>query len=415
MATKKERARRRSKTGPTPSKARPKVHASVVAANMDLTAANRLVRPALLYADSVTVYSPAASLITSVSTLAAITSPADRLSIIFELAKTVPGLGAQINATPEQLEGVLAIAAMSESQLRQVGQPAGSSTEISGIKSFLQGFDEMWDGDVQQAVSDAVATTGGSELLAAVESGLVNVAPLGSSTDTETIAETLRLASGDRTTHGTDGMLEDFVERLGMVLQDDRSFALLDADSVGLAPTLRQGSSNHSGHRLSEIGSAAAFMGYLPDFDDMRLDEAADLRSSLETPLVRFRGAVSRLSHEFESTPLDAAFDREVEDAWRATVEPALAEIREGLAEHGLLRSARSVALGDPRRLMAEAGGVLALTMGSVMSLSSAASVAAAAAVPALDLAGRSVAKRSDARLAARTNAFYFLHALSDR
>lgn len=179
VATKKQRERRRRKSGPPTGKAAPKVRASVVAADMDLKAANRLVRPALLYADSVTLYSPAASLITSVSTLGSVTSSTDRLAIIFELAKSVPMLGERLNATPEQMEGVLALAGMSRSQLRQLSQRAGGSVDLSEMQSLLRGFDEMWNNDVREAVNDAIATAGGEELLAASEAKLVTVAPLG--------------------------------------------------------------------------------------------------------------------------------------------------------------------------------------------------------------------------------------------
>jgi hypothetical protein len=68
----------------------------------------------------------------------------------------------------------------------------------------------------------------------------------------------------------------------------------------------------------------------------MPMDDALDLRGSLSRPLKRFRAAMARLSREFESRPIDDAF--ELEDAWRRDVDPALQEIREALAERGLLK-----------------------------------------------------------------------------
>lgn len=58
--------------------------------------------------------------------------------------------------------------------------------------------------------------------------------------------------------------------------------------------------------------------------------------------------------------PIAQTFEVEVKDAWRRNVAPALADIREALAEHRLLSETASIAFGNPRRLMAEAGGVLA-------------------------------------------------------
>jgi hypothetical protein len=77
-----------------------------------------------------------------------------------------------------------------------------------------------------------------------------------------------------------------------------------------------------------------------------------------------------------------------VEDAWRTQVAPALADIREALAEHGLLSEAASIALGDPRRLLVEAGGVLAVAHGEVLSLSALLTTGLAAGLPLTDIAG---------------------------
>lgn len=83
------------------------------------------------------------------------------------------------------------------------------------------------------------------------------------------------------------------------------------------------------------------------------------------------------LSAEFSRRPIDDDFVVEVEDAWRSRVEPALIDIREALAEQGFLRQAASIALGDPRRMLAEAGGVLAAAQGDLISLSKFATIGA--------------------------------------
>lgn len=166
--------------------------------------------------------------------------------------------------------------------------------------------------------------------------------------------------------------------------------------------------------RGAEISSAASFMGYLPYFPDLPMDEVLDLRKSLATPLVRFRGALARLSRDFESRAIDEEFEVEVEEAWRTQVAPALADVREALAEHGLLSEAASIALGDPRRLLAEAGGVLAAAHGDVVSLSGLVTAGIAAGVPLADVAGRALRQSRVGRRDARRSAFYFLHQLGD-
>ncbi len=154
-------------------------------------------------------------------------------------------------------------------------------------------------------------------------------------------------------------------------------------------------------------------MGYLPYFPDLPMDEVLDLRRSLSKPLIRFRGALARLSRDFESRPIDEEFEVEVEDAWRLQVAPALADIREALAEHGLLREAASIALGDPRRLFTEAGGVLAAAHGELLSLSGILTAGLAAGLPLADVAGRALQQNRAGKRKARNSAFYFLHRLA--
>ena len=148
---------------------------------------------------------------------------------------------------------------------------------------------------------------------------------------------------------------------------------MLDAASSGLVRALeREMSLIHSDHAVrhgTEVSSAAAFMGYLPYFPHLPMDEVLDLRRRLSEPLRSFRGALAKLSRDFEARSFDEAFEVEVQDAWRLQVAPALEEIRETLAEHGFLSEVASVALGDPRRLLAEAGGVIAAAHGDVISL----------------------------------------------
>jgi hypothetical protein len=155
-------------------------------------------------------------------------------------------------------------------------------------------------------------------------------------------------------------------------------------------------------------------MGYLPYFPDLSMDEVLDLRKALAKPLVRFRGALARMSRDFESRPIDEEFEAEVGDAWRTQVAPALADIREALSEHGLLSEAASIALGDPRRLLVEAGGVLAAAHGDVVSLSGLITAGVAAGLPLADVAGRALLQSREAKRNARKNAFYFLHRLAD-
>jgi transposase InsO family protein len=99
------------------------------------------------------------------------------------------------------------------------------------------------------------------------------------------------------------------------------AFPLLDETTTVLFQALeREGRtwetfSDHAMRHGSEVRAAARFMGYLPYFADLPVDELLDLRGRLHNPLVRFRGATTGISRDFESRPIDDTFETEVSDA----------------------------------------------------------------------------------------------------
>lgn len=398
--------------------AAPKVHVKVAVAETDLRTAANLVKPALLYADYVTIYSPAASMMDSISRFGHLTDPRQRLAAALNLVEDVPQFAAELNAPPETLEQLKALLAMDPSLVRGIGDAFGAGEQVDELYDHLDEFESVWQEGVPHAIEEVIATMGAKELLVAVDAGAVKVAELGASSSSELLLDALRAATGAETRGTADDLVISFVARIIEMLTEHRSFPLLDAQSSGLVRAIeREGDltlSSESLHKGAEISSAASLMGFLPYFPLLPMDEVLDLRRSLGKPLKRFRGALARLSRDFEARPIDATFQGEVENAWRTLIEPALADIREALAESGLLSEVASIALGDPRRLIAEAGGVLAAAHGEVLSLSGLVTASLAAGIPMTDVAGRAALEMIQARREVRKNAFYFLHRLGE-
>lgn len=91
---------------------RPLVHAKVAYVERDLAGASALVKPAVLYADHVTIYSPVASLVRSVYELRSIKKDHRRALVALDLIRSVPSLAGQLDAdaaTLEQLRSVLSV------------------------------------------------------------------------------------------------------------------------------------------------------------------------------------------------------------------------------------------------------------------------------------------------------------------
>ncbi len=410
--------KRRGGAGPPPNAAAPKVHVQVALAEADLRVAGRLVKPALLYADRVTIYSPAASMMSAFADLASITDPRQQFLVTLEIVKEVPQLASQLNVPSETLEQLKGFLAIDPRLIRRIGTLHGAQGQIDELYEQLDGLDSIWRDKMPEAIAKAKENLGADELLAAVQAGAIRVANLGESPTSDMIADALRRATGTSPGTAVDDMILGFTARIVEILTEHRSFPLFDAQSSGLVRALEREAgvvpSSHTMRRGAEVSSAASFMGYLPYFPDLPMDEVLDLRRSLSKPLVRFRGALARMGREFQSRPIDEDFEAEVEDAWRTQVAPALADIREGLSEHGLLSEAASIALGDPRRLLVEAGGVLAAAHGDVVSLSGLVTAGVAAGLPLADIAGRALQQSRAAKRDARKSAFYFLHRLAE-
>lgn len=412
--SRKKRKNRRSRT--KAQRNYPRVHVKVAVAESDFRAATRLIKPAVLYADQVTIHSPAASLLNAAMSLGTITDRRQQLDAILEIIGKVPSLAGELQVSPQILEQIKIFLSVDPRIVRRAGRLFGADKDIEAFYEKLGEFDAIWEKEIPRVLSDLKSKVGANELLDALANGCVAVADLGPTSNTDYVAVALRAYTGDSDDDDLDRVLASFVARLVEILTEHRSFPLLDAASADLARSLEQGGkveiSTHSMRRGAEVSSAVSFMGFLPSFEYLAMDEILDLRKELQGPLVRFRAALATVSREFEMRPIDKSFHAELEEAWRQRVLPALTEIRETLAEHGLLKEIASIALGDPRRLMIEAGGVIATGHADVVSLPGLITAGLAAALPIADTVGRALVKTLETRRDARKNAFFFLHQL---
>jgi hypothetical protein len=127
------------------------------------------------------------------------------------------------------------------------------------------------------------------------------------------------------------------------------------------------------GITLKRAGDAALHGGLvarLPAFPQAPVDELLDLREDLRGPLDRYRAHVSRLACQLALPSVHPASAGEIEDLWLHTVAPALSELREGFAEHGLVREiARTIGADLKTVLSAGAGAAIFLGMDRLASV----------------------------------------------
>jgi hypothetical protein len=236
-----------------------------------------------------------------------------------------------------------------------------------------------------------MATEAGlGELLPAIEEGVLDLDPLGvGEGDTDVMVK--------RMSH----LIADIVAPTSTTLPmfDDGSGGLLRAMlKEGVIPDARL-------TPATQVEVAAKFIAWVPAFPDADLDAILNARSSLRTPLVRYRSAVIGITRDLEATPIDDEFENVVLDLHRQHVEPALLEIEELAQELGLRASIASAARAGAGRRVAEAAVTFAAAdiAGMPPVLLSALGVSA-------DIAAQVFRERHDVKRGQRENQFYFLY-----
>lgn len=157
--------------------------------------------------------------------------------------------------------------------------------------------------------------------------------------------------------------------------------------------------------RAAHASLAVGQIRRLPRIEALDWSTVADVRRTLQRPLVRFRAAMEDMAKSATVHPLDPDFDGYVEAIWTGSVAPALAELDE-LSRQATLREVLSNdVLGDVKTY---GSPLFALAAGHIAELDSLAKAVAGLAPP---LAKVWTSRRQRRReLAAKD--FYFLHAV---
>lgn len=238
-------------------------------------------------------------------------------------------------------------------------------------------------------------------MAAAVEAGILEVHPLGLDEEVD-----------------TSDMMESWLDQMTSLITTSDSFPLLDPAATNLVRAMvREGHISPSAlsiQRGTEAATATSLFGYVPAFPDLPVDELLALRASMRVPMVRFRTAVAELAGKFSADQLDEHLQQEIAHEWLVTVEPTLEDVREALAEAGLLRTAASVAGRDVRSLVLEAGGALAVGFADWTDLSAWIAAAGALALPTAHVGGAALLESANRRKKAIKSKFYLLHAVHE-
>lgn len=376
--------------------------------SLSLHAEIQTLRAAVLYADEIDVVSPAAEMLSAVKafTEASETPALDVLSALDP--KTMERLGARDG---EEMRQVLPLLPLLQNEglaefLELSGQEAVEEyRRISAVfKAAMATSSEQMRATANQMFQNA----GGPELTAAVKTGIVRLCPL--------------LRPGDE--WDTDVLVERYVEEITALLEDGRRHMLLDQGTAKMARALiREEQVRLSPLALPNAQESLVGTGViarLPTFGETPIDELLDLRRDLIAPLSRYRRAVATLGDKMRVSPIEADATVEVDHIYLHEVIPALEEMREHLAEHGLVREFARAVGADLKAFIAGGIATPGLIVGA-QAVTDLAAVATAglAAMPGIMGTGSVVFKAVEARRQALTEAagreLYYLYELDRR
>lgn len=358
-----------------------------------------LVKASLLYADTIEVLSLGNQIVREVNKFAA-----GDANNMWELLgalddETLRHLGPNLDV--DTFRQVLPLLAADPAALRAFASLDPEMAQLSELADMLDQSKEMANSsmvEMRQVTEQMRVDSGVAELETVLDQKLVRF------NENVTIGE------------DTDAVIASFIDELKRYLQDPTKFVLLDATMASLARSLID-----EGHvrlperavsNASEAVLGTGILARLPAFTTAPLDEVVDLRRDLDEPLGRYRRKVSRLRSELRTGPFDQHIEAEVDALWRNEVDPAIVEIRQAMADHGLVREILRSLSGNISDFVKGVGLPAGVTVFSanMLDLSTAVTASLAGTAAAAPTVAEAVRNRQEGRAAARANDLYYLY-----
>jgi hypothetical protein len=352
----------------------------------------RLVKPALLYADRVTLLSPVATLLQATADVGA--SENLTMTLLREVGPKLDPYSSEAFAVYDELR----------SKRRPTQQ------EIRAMYEFRQML-SAGSSEILAKAREMLTDAGADELVPAIEAGLVTIDPVMQEGDAAAmLVPGIEAAAGLERTMDS-ALANSFFERLRELLDDPSAYPLFD-EQVGdlVRAQVSEGLFEVgavSRRRGKQASAAAQLIEKLPSFPSASVSEVLDIREELREPLTRFRAAVSEMERLIQSAAHEPDFAAEVEDLYIEKVAPALLEIAELARNNSYLRQLMRAAVGDAKPILTSVLTMGVLALGGLPGLVAA---ALGAGVPAAAAAVRAAWASGEGQSALETHHLFFLY-----
>ncbi|MBK8901585.1 MAG: hypothetical protein IPM53_10415 [Anaerolineaceae bacterium] len=295
-----------------------------------------LVKVAILYADSVKLYSPTYSMLHMMSQMNDL-PPQLKVRL---LRRTIPYI--ENNSDDGQLKYFL------KGYERRIRENKRKEIDLA----FQQQFENSW-GQIQDVVLNILRNTPFHDLANMVEAERLEIHPFRQSRSermiVENIVDCIALASRSPKLKSrsssidarNDALITEFVNGVSDAVTSGDTYPLFDSETSNLVRLgVKEGKIKVSdtGIRQGKHSTLAAqLFERLPLFEQASLDEILDIRSELEKYLTRYRRAVINFSSEIRSAYWDDDFPIEAEELFIREVAPAIQDLEETIEENKIL------------------------------------------------------------------------------
>ncbi|MGW4481143.1 hypothetical protein [Rhodococcus triatomae] len=360
-----------------------------------------LLKPALLFADSVTLVTTRVELINlAKSDIALVRGMGIRQYITFlrvaknAIASELEFFGIKEEWLPTQQEVDARLVEIQEFASQQSDYPANAMEEF--LAKYDQAFIAFLDGTLR-ASRERISKLVSAEIDEAEETGLVRIT-----------------GWGDRAIHpagihlqGQQNYMDELADSAADLLTRTVPGAImLEPGSAGQLLTRESASAPlpNSANRI-----AASFVGMLPGLRSAPMSEVLDVRNDLSEYLPPFRAAILDLSERLSSHDIADPMQTldEIDKHWHREINPALSEIHAQLARGRYRRHILEEFATSKDSLAATAGAAIAIGGGSLIG-------GIAALVPGLVAGAYPFVKAMNSALntrdEAKKNRMYFLY-----
>jgi hypothetical protein len=306
--------------------------------NIDLQQEIKLIKAALLYADKVTIYSPAISTLQIAMQLGNLS---DEEQLYF-LEMVVPYLRTENNSSK------------TVDLLKKLRKPQYfRSREGRAFKKLLlDQFNVYWE-EIKHVLEHMAENAGMSEIITAMNEGILEIHQFTTQTNNSHVlrfmADCVAMAAGSKLSRQeleamnirNKEMTKEFVDGVLDAVASGSTFPLFDFDTgnlVQLAQEMGHASlSNISQARTRHVALANDLFQRLPVFDKASTKDILSIRNELDKYLVRFRQTVINFASSVNSNPWDNDFEKEAELLFRKEISPSIMDLEDEIKSNNFL------------------------------------------------------------------------------